>query len=170
MARQHAYPVSIDVNLLKPNKEFYTLNADSPVATNVFLANYQVTSCEQRSEILVDKKKNIVYNDFTVVVKCFKLEHLDKAEFELAVHEARTLRQLKHKNILPLLANFVSDDQIWMVMPIAEYGSCYQLSRPYGLNELSIALILRDVLQGSCLFCRRIVSIIASDDRVRRSH
>lgn len=146
---KHVYPISIDVNLLKPKKEFYTLNVDNPIATNVFLANYQITNCDQKSEILIDKKKNVVLNDFIVVVKCFKLENLNKTEFELAVHEAKTLRNIKHKNIQPLLSNFVNDNQIWMVMPIAEYGSCYPLSRPYGLkNELSIALILRDVLQG----------------------
>ena len=148
---KNVYPVSIDVNLLKPKRELYSLNTDRPIASNVFQASYQLTSCEQRSEIVVDKKRNLVYNEFTVAVKCFKLENLNRTDFELAVHEAKVLRQLKHKNILPLLANFVNDNQIWFVMPIAEYGSCYQLCKPFGLPELSIALILRDVLQGNVL-------------------
>ena len=145
---KHVYPISINVNLLKSKKDFYTLNTDNQLATNVFLASYQMTNCDQKSEILVDKKKNIVYNELTVVIKCFKLENLGKSDFELAIYEAKLLRELKHKNILPLLANFINDNQIWMVMPLAEYGNCFQISRPFGLNELSIALILRDVLQG----------------------
>lgn len=145
---KNAYPVSIDVNLLKPKKDFYLLNRDNPIATNVFLANYQLTNCQHKSEILVDKQRNIVYNDLPVAIKCFKLENLSKTDFELTIHEAKILRKLKHKNILPLLANFVNGNQIWFVMPIAIYGSCYNLSRPFGLSESTIALILKDVLQG----------------------
>ena len=72
------------------------------------------------------------------------LEAIDKLEF--VINDIKLTRLLKHKNLLPILCSFVNHCELWTLTPFASYGSARDLSKPYGLPELAIALIVRDVL------------------------
>ena len=43
------------------------------------------------------------------------------------VAEVSTMKQLKHKNILPLYASFVEEDELWMVMPFVAGGAALDI-------------------------------------------
>ena len=74
------------------------------------------------------------------------LEAIDKLEF--VFNEIKLTRLLKHKNLLPILCSFVSGFELWTITPLAHFGSASDLSKPYGLPELAIAFIVRDVLSA----------------------
>lgn len=81
-----------------------------------------------------------------------------RADLENYPHDVSVLqneiimsRQLHHENILPNIGTFVTNNEIWTVMPMMAYGSCKDLLHACfgnGLSELAVAYIIRDVLQG----------------------
>lgn len=81
-------------------------------------------------------------------IKKFLIEDFDDTDFSLLTHEITICKQLKHRNLLPYLASFVHQDQIWIVSPLCVYSSADRLSKPYGLPELAIAYIVHDVSQA----------------------
>lgn len=53
--------------------------------------------------------------------------------------------------ILDYLSTFMSGSTLWIVMPLQGYGSCMDILQAhftYGLPELVIALILKQVLKA----------------------
>lgn len=142
MSKQ-SFPVSINPELIKPKYDSFKII--NPIAMNVFLTKYRLG---ENYNTYRDKNKS---NNIYVALKRFKVELLKDSEISLMVYEINLLRSLRHKNILPLITNFVNKNEVWMITPLAEYGSCYQWSRPFGMPELSIALIIRDVLKGKNL-------------------
>ena len=81
------------------------------------------------------------------------LESIDKLEF--VVNEIKLTRLLKHKNLMPILCSFVSGLELWTITPLAHFGSASDLSKPYGLPELAIAFIVRDILSALDYLHRR---------------
>ncbi|XP_070536597.1 STE20-related kinase adapter protein alpha-like [Ptychodera flava] len=79
--------------------------------------------------------------------------NLDCLTDELAIlqHEFQLLRVLKHDNISAFHCAFVHYNELWVVMPLMAYGSAKDIISledhfGYGLSELAIAFILRDVV------------------------
>nr|XP_046914682.1 STE20-related kinase adapter protein alpha-like [Dermatophagoides farinae] len=67
---------------------------------------------------------------------------------DVHITEINMMAKLRHPNVIQMLTSFVNDNYLWQIMPMAEYGSADQWSRPNGLPELTIALIIKDVLNG----------------------
>jgi serine/threonine-protein kinase OSR1/STK39 len=70
---------------------------------------------------------------------------------DLIIQEAKTMRRLNHQNVLHLLAAFVSDSALWMVMPYISGGplsAILQRRFPRGMDETTLSTVARDVLRG----------------------
>ncbi len=70
---------------------------------------------------------------------------------EEIIHEAQTMKAYNHPNVLPLYCSFVSGQDLWMVMPFISGGSVLHIMKwgyPEGLDEVTIATIMRDVLKA----------------------
>lgn len=81
-------------------------------------------------------------------IKLLHLDTLDDIDFKLITHDIQICNQLKHPNILQYLHNFIHQDQIWIISPLCSYTSADRLSKPYGLQELAIAFIIKDTLNA----------------------
>lgn len=56
-----------------------------------------------------------------------------------------------HPNVLKSHCSFVSDHNLWVIMPFMAGGSCLHILKavhPDGFEEVVIATILREVLKG----------------------
>lgn len=65
--------------------------------------------------------------------------------------EAQTMILVDHPNVLKSHCSFVSDHNLWVVMPFMSGGSCLHILKaayPDGFEEVVIATILREVLKG----------------------
>ena len=65
--------------------------------------------------------------------------------------EAQTMNLVDHPNVLKSHCSFVSDHNLWVVMPFMSGGSCLHILKaawPDGFEEVVIATILREVLKG----------------------
>jgi serine/threonine-protein kinase OSR1/STK39 len=61
------------------------------------------------------------------------------------------MKNYNHPNVLPLYCSFVSDSDLWMVMPFISGGSVLHIMKyahSDGLDEVLIATIMRDVLKA----------------------
>lgn len=81
-------------------------------------------------------------------IKLLQLDSLDEVDFKLLTHDIQICNQLKHPNILQYLYNFIHQDQIWIVSPLCSFTSADKLSKPFGLSELAIAFIVKDILNA----------------------
>jgi len=83
-------------------------------------------------------------------VKKMNLESLN-CDLDEIIHEAQTMKNYHHPNVLPLHCSFVTGQDLWMVMPYISGGSVLHIMKyayPEGLDEASIATIMRDVLRA----------------------
>lgn len=65
--------------------------------------------------------------------------------------EAQTMILVDHPNVLKSHCSFVTDHNLWVVMPYMAGGSCLHILKaayPDGFEEVVIATILREVLKG----------------------
>lgn len=72
--------------------------------------------------------------------------------------EVKTMKLSRHENIVDLFCCFVVGDNLWLVMPLMDKGSCYyalrmlrkahKLAEGQGLQEEVIATIMRDLLNA----------------------
>lgn len=65
--------------------------------------------------------------------------------------EAQTMILVDHPNVLKSHCSFVSDHNLWVVMPYMSGGSCLHIlkaAHPDGFEEVVIATILKEVLKG----------------------
>lgn len=65
--------------------------------------------------------------------------------------EAHFMASYHHPNLLPLLASFTSDDQLWMIEPYISHGSVLNMMKykyPSGLPEEDIRVIMYETLKG----------------------
>ncbi|XP_038214939.1 STE20-related kinase adapter protein alpha-like [Zerene cesonia] len=72
-----------------------------------------------------------------------------KEKANLIQQDILTRKELQHPNILPYLTSFVHGQELYVVSPLMELGSCRDILDRYfqeGLPELACAIILRDVL------------------------
>ena len=91
------------------------------------------------------------YNsDSVVAVKLLDLESAN-VRLEEVMREAQNMRMLSHHNVVELLSCFVHGRQLYMVLPFISGGSVLNIMKyqhPDGLDELTIATIVREVLLG----------------------
>eukprot|EP00798_Chlamydomonas_sp_ICE-L_P005832 gene5832-6116_t len=92
--------------------------------------------CKPSNEIVAVKKMNLES-------MAVNLDHI--------MQETATMRNYNHPNVLPLYTSFVEKSDLWMVMPFISGGSVLHVMKynhPDGLDEASIATIMRDVLKA----------------------
>ncbi|XP_059643479.1 serine/threonine-protein kinase BLUS1 isoform X2 [Cornus florida] len=85
-----------------------------------------------------------------VAVKIFDFER-DNCDLNNISREAQTMILVDHPNVLKSHCSFVSDHNLWVVMPFMAGGSCLHILKaayPDGFEEVVIATILREILKG----------------------
>ncbi|KAJ6713181.1 SERINE/THREONINE-PROTEIN KINASE FRAY2 [Salix purpurea] len=88
--------------------------------------------------------------DEIVAIKILDFER-DNADLSNISREVQTMILVDHPNVLKSHCSFVSDHNLWVVMPFMSGGSCLHMLKaayPDGFEELVIATILREVLKG----------------------
>ncbi|KAG6787816.1 hypothetical protein POTOM_003861 [Populus tomentosa] len=88
--------------------------------------------------------------DEIVAIKILDFER-DNADLSNISREVQTMILVNHPNVLKSHCSFVSDHNLWVVMPFMSGGSGLHILKaayPDGFEELVIATILREVLKG----------------------
>ncbi|KAK3219215.1 hypothetical protein Dsin_013185 [Dipteronia sinensis] len=91
----------------------------------------------------------IPFNDI-VAIKILDFER-DNCDLNNVSREAQTMILVDHPNVLKSHCSFVSDHNLWVVMPYMSGGSCLHILKaayPDGFEELVIATVLREVLKA----------------------
>ncbi|XP_022721685.1 STE20/SPS1-related proline-alanine-rich protein kinase-like isoform X2 [Durio zibethinus] len=91
----------------------------------------------------------IPFNE-VVAIKILDFER-DNCDLNNISREAQTMILVDHPNVLKSHCSFVSDHNLWVVMPYMAGGSCLHILKaayPDGFEEVVIATILREVLKG----------------------
>ena len=90
----------------------------------------------------------VKFKNCYLAAKVVDLEDVNDDEVVNVVAGVQLCRSLNHKNVLSLLTAFVHHSSIWTLSPYCDLLSAGDLCQPFGLSELQIALVVRDVLQG----------------------
>ncbi|XP_048234672.1 serine/threonine-protein kinase OSR1 isoform X1 [Ricinus communis] len=88
--------------------------------------------------------------DEIVAIKILDFER-NNSDLSNISREVQTMILVDHPNILKSHCSFVSDHNLWVVMPFMSGGSCLHILKavyPDGFEEVVIATILREVLRG----------------------
>ncbi|KAI4331160.1 hypothetical protein MLD38_029375 [Melastoma candidum] len=88
--------------------------------------------------------------DEIVAIKILDFERYN-SDLNNIFREAQTMVLVDHPNVLKSHCSFVSDHNLWVVMPFMAGGSCLHILKaayPDGLEEAIIATVLRDILKG----------------------
>ncbi|XP_007024814.2 PREDICTED: serine/threonine-protein kinase BLUS1 isoform X1 [Theobroma cacao] len=91
----------------------------------------------------------IPFNEI-VAIKILDFER-DNCDLNNISREAQTMILVDHPNVLKSHCSFVSDHNLWVVMPYMAGGSCLHILKaayPDGFEEVVIATVLREVLKG----------------------
>ncbi|XVF74199.1 hypothetical protein PTKIN_Ptkin13bG0091100 [Pterospermum kingtungense] len=91
----------------------------------------------------------IPFNE-VVAIKILDFER-DNCDLNNISREAQTMILVDHPNVLKSHCSFVSDHNLWVVMPYMAGGSCLHILKaayPDGFEEVVIATILREALKG----------------------
>ena len=93
-------------------------------------------------------------NGADVAVKVMDLEDI-QSDLQEITSEVRTMKMLKNSSILPIYCSFITNQKLWLVMPLLQKGSCLRIMRYLkkagkgdGLKEEWIATILKSVVEG----------------------
>ncbi|KAK9130066.1 hypothetical protein Sjap_010553 [Stephania japonica] len=89
-------------------------------------------------------------NSSIVAIKAIDLER-SRANLDNVRREAKAMTLLSHPNILKAHCSFTVDHYLWVVMPFMSAGSLHSIissSFPDGLNETSIAVVLKEILNA----------------------
>lgn len=94
---------------------------------------------------------DVVATHEKVSIKILPLEEIT-FNLEEIRNEIKTLRMLKHENIVPIHTSFVDEDELWIVMPLMEAGSCARILKSTfttGIKDESVVLrVLQQLLIG----------------------
>ncbi|KAL9304590.1 hypothetical protein ACSQ67_021853 [Phaseolus vulgaris] len=85
-----------------------------------------------------------------VAIKILDFER-DNCDLNNVSREAQTMILVDHPNVLKSHCSFVSEHNLWVVMPYMSGGSCLHIlkaAHPDGFEEVVIATILKEVLKG----------------------
>ncbi|XP_026454750.1 serine/threonine-protein kinase pakF-like isoform X3 [Papaver somniferum] len=89
-------------------------------------------------------------NNEIVAIKIIDFER-HNSDLANISREAQTMILVDNPNVLRAYCSFVSDHNLWVVMPFMEGGSCLHILKsayPDGFKESVIATILREILKG----------------------
>ncbi|MCL7049358.1 hypothetical protein MKW94_011593 [Papaver nudicaule] len=89
-------------------------------------------------------------NSSVVAIKAIDLER-SRANFDDVRREAKAMTLLSHPNVLKAHCSFTVNHHLWVVMPFMSAGSLHSIissSFPNGLNEASIAVVLKETLNA----------------------
>ncbi|KAJ1972580.1 hypothetical protein H4R35_004596 [Dimargaris xerosporica] len=90
-------------------------------------------------------------NQQVVAIKIIDLDAFERRQIDELRRETQVMSLSKHPNVLQVRAAFVENSQLHLVTPYMSGGSCLDIMQagfPKGMDELSIALILKQALQG----------------------
>ncbi|KAG9290338.1 hypothetical protein G9A89_007069 [Geosiphon pyriformis] len=99
----------------------------------------------------------IVYNAIyipsskKVAIKIIDLDYFERNQIDELRRETQLMSLSKHANILGVHGSFVNDSKLYIVTPYMSAGSCLDIMKtahPDGLEEVVIATILKQALQG----------------------
>ncbi|KAK4362115.1 hypothetical protein RND71_017356 [Anisodus tanguticus] len=85
-----------------------------------------------------------------IAIKILDFER-DNSDLNNISREAQTMVLVDHPNVLKSHCSFVSDHNLWVIMPYMAGGSCLHIlkaAHPDGFEEIVIATVLREVLKG----------------------
>ncbi|KAK4780440.1 hypothetical protein SAY87_016546 [Trapa incisa] len=91
----------------------------------------------------------IPFNE-VVAIKILDFER-DNCDLNRICREAQTMILVDHPNVLRAHCSFVSDHNLWVVMPFMAGGSCLHILKaayPDGFEEVVIATVLKESLKG----------------------
>ncbi|CEP14946.1 hypothetical protein [Parasitella parasitica] len=86
-----------------------------------------------------------------VAVKMIDLDMFERNQIDELRRETALMALSKHPNVLRVYGSFVNGSKLYIVTPYLAAGSCLDIMKtsfPDGLDEISIATILRQTLEG----------------------
>ncbi|KAG0202275.1 hypothetical protein BGX28_005160 [Mortierella sp. GBA30] len=99
----------------------------------------------------------VVYNAYykplnrRVAIKVIDLDMFERNQIDELRRETQVMALCKHVNVLRVNGAFVTDSKLYIVTPYLSAGSCLDIMKtayPDGFDEISIATILKQALQG----------------------
>ncbi|KAG0372131.1 hypothetical protein BGX24_000688 [Mortierella sp. AD032] len=99
----------------------------------------------------------IVYNAYykplnkRVAIKVIDLDMFERNQIDELRRETQVMALCKHPNVLRVNGAFVTESKLYIVTPYLSAGSCLDIMKtayPEGFDEISIATILKQALQG----------------------
>ncbi|KAG0080798.1 hypothetical protein BGZ92_000468 [Podila epicladia] len=99
----------------------------------------------------------VVYNAYykplnkRVAIKVIDLDMFERNQIDELRRETQVMALCKHANVLRVNGAFVTDSKLYIVTPYLSAGSCLDIMKtayPDGFEEISIATILKQALQG----------------------
>ncbi len=89
--------------------------------------------------------------DKLVAIKQIHIEKFERHHIDELRNEIQIMSICRHPNLLPIHKSFINQENLWIITPVQNGGSCLDLIRlkyPSGVDEISCATILKQVLQG----------------------
>lgn len=77
-----------------------------------------------------------------------RITELDKEDIELIENEQTIDKLVSHPNVISIMTSFMVGQSLWTVFPRSPFPSLQELSKPFGLTEKLIALVLADMLKA----------------------
>ncbi|KAF9315847.1 hypothetical protein BG003_002587 [Podila horticola] len=99
----------------------------------------------------------VVYNAYykplnrRAAIKVIDLDMFERNQIDELRRETQVMALCKHPNVLRVNGAFVTDSKLYIVTPYLSAGSCLDIMKaayPNGFDEISIATILKQALQG----------------------
>ncbi|KAF9931573.1 hypothetical protein BGZ67_005240 [Mortierella alpina] len=99
----------------------------------------------------------VVYNAYykplnrRVAIKVIDLDMFERNQIDELRRETQVMALCKHPNVLRVNGAFVTESKLYIVTPFLSAGSCLDIMKtayPDGFDEVSIATILKQALQG----------------------
>ncbi|KAF9198665.1 hypothetical protein BGZ49_000432, partial [Haplosporangium sp. Z 27] len=99
----------------------------------------------------------VVYNAYykplnkRVAIKVIDLDMFERNQIDELRRETQVMALCKHPNVLRVNGAFVTESKLYIVTPYLSAGSCLDIMKtayPEGFDEISIATILKQALQG----------------------
>ncbi|KAG0325409.1 hypothetical protein BGZ99_000656 [Dissophora globulifera] len=86
-----------------------------------------------------------------IAIKVIDLDMFERNQIDELRRETQVMALCKHPNVLRVNGAFVTDSKLYIVTPYLSAGSCLDIMKcayPDGFDEVSIATILKQALQG----------------------
>ncbi|XP_054162439.1 STE20-related kinase adapter protein alpha-like [Oppia nitens] len=85
-------------------------------------------------------------NDCYLMLRKTDLKEYESLDFMRK--EVLLCHKLKHINLLSIITSFTVGSDLWTLTPYSVFGSLSDVSKPFGLTEQCISLVVKDVLNG----------------------